>query len=160
MPRTPTGAGAASDRRLEPYQLVTTGRRWYLLAFDRDQSDWRSLRLDRMSDVRARGTTFTLRQAPDAASYVSRSISSSPYRHVARVRYQCSGEVVAQHFSPSSATIESDGADSCIVTAGADDPAVLALYLAMVGRDFEILEPPEVIAAARAVAGRLLRSSQ
>ncbi len=153
-------AGAASDRRLEPYQLVTTGRRWYLMAFDRDQSDWRSLRLDRMSDVRARGTTFTLREAPDAASYVSRSISSSPYRHVARVRYQCSGEVVAQHFSPSSATIESDGADSCIVTAGADDPAVLALYLAMVGRDFEILEPPEVIAAARAVAGRLLRSSQ
>jgi len=152
-------AGAASDRRLEPYQLVTTGRRWYLLAFDRDQSDWRSLRLDRMSAVRARGTTFAARDAPDAATYVSRSISSSPYRYVARVHYDCSGDVVAQHFSLSSVTIERDTGDTCVVTTGADDPQVLALYLAMVGRDFEILEPVEVIDAARAVAARLQRSA-
>ena len=66
---------------------------------------------------------------------------------------------MAQHFSPSSATIEGDGADSCIVTTGADDPQVLALYLAMVGRDFEILGPPEVIDAARTVADRLQRSA-
>ena len=44
-------AGNATERRLEPYQLVTTGKRWYLLAFDRDRDDWRSLRLDRMGDV-------------------------------------------------------------------------------------------------------------
>ena len=36
-------AGNATERRLEPYQLVTTGKRWYLLAFDRDREDWRSL---------------------------------------------------------------------------------------------------------------------
>ena len=65
---------------------------------------------------------------------------------------------MAQHFSPSSVTIEADGADSCMVTTGADDPQVLVLYLAMVGRDFDILEPPEVIDAARAVAARLQRS--
>src|SRR6478609_5162694 len=72
-------AGAPSSRRLEPYQLVTTGRRWYLLAYDRDRDDWRSLRLDRMGDVRARGGTFVARDAPDAAAYVQRSISASPY---------------------------------------------------------------------------------
>ena len=44
-------AGSVTERRLEPYQLVTTGKRWYLLAFDRDRQDWRSLRLDRMRDV-------------------------------------------------------------------------------------------------------------
>ena len=38
-------SGNATDRRLEPYQLVTTGKRWYLLAFDRDREGWRSLRL-------------------------------------------------------------------------------------------------------------------
>ena len=42
-------SGAGTERRLEPYQLVTTGRRWYLLAYDRDRQDWRSLRLDRMA---------------------------------------------------------------------------------------------------------------
>ncbi|MET0898936.1 MAG: YafY family protein [Mycobacterium sp.] len=151
--------GAETSRRLEPYQLVTTGRRWYLLAYDRDKLDWRTLRLDRMSDVRARGTTFIARDAPDAATYVSRSISSSPYRYVARVRYFCSSEVVAQHFSPSSATIEAEGPETCLVTAGADDPEKIALYLAMVGCDFEILGPPEVIDGARVMAQRLADSA-
>jgi hypothetical protein len=40
-----------------------------------------------MADVPPLGSTFTPRQAPDAASYVRRSISASPYRYVARVRF-------------------------------------------------------------------------
>lgn len=151
--------GNATQRRLEPYQLVTTGRRWYLLAYDRDRQDWRSLRLDRMAEVLARGTTFTPRDAPDAASYVSRSISSSPYRYIAKVRYSAAKDEVGQHFSPSAATIESDGPESCVVTAGADNPETLALYLATVGCDFEILGPPEVIAGAQVAGERLRRAA-
>ena len=147
--------GNATQRRLEPYQLVTTGRRWYLLAYDRDKQDWRSLRLDRMADVHALGSTFVARDAPDAATYVQKSISSSPYRYVARVRYQASEEALAQHFSPASVTIEADGPDACIVTAGADDPERMVLYFATVGYDFEILEPPEVMEAVETVAERL-----
>jgi predicted DNA-binding transcriptional regulator YafY len=150
--------GTETSRRLEPYQLVTTGRRWYLLAWDRDRHDWRTLRLDRMTDVRARGTTFTPREAPDAATYVSRAISSNPYPYVAQVRYFCPKEVVEQHFSPASATVEADGPDACLVTAGADDPQKIPLFLAMVGADFEILGPPEVIDGARAMAARLSAS--
>ncbi|MGB3484628.1 MAG: YafY family protein [Mycobacterium sp.] len=150
--------GARTQRRLEPYQLVTTGRRWYLLAYDRDKQDWRTLRLDRMADVSARGSTFTPRDAPDAAAYVSRSLSSSPYRYVARVRYHASSEVVSQHFSPSSATVEPEGPDSCLVTAGADNPEWILLYLAMVGVDFEVLGPPEVIEGAKAMAQRIAAS--
>ncbi|OBK73073.1 YafY family protein [Mycobacterium sp. 1164985.4] len=150
--------GNATQRRLEPYQLVTTGRRWYLLAYDRDKQDWRSLRLDRMNDVRAQGSTFTPREAPDAAAYVQRSISSSPYRYVARVRFEAPESVVAQHFSAASVTIESDGPDTCIVTAGADDPERMVLFFAMVGCDFEVLSPLEVVRAAEVVSERLGRS--
>jgi predicted DNA-binding transcriptional regulator YafY len=152
-------SGSTMQRRLEPYQLVTTGRRWYLLAYDRDRQDWRSLRLDRMNDVRAFGCTFTPRPAPDAASYVRRSISASPYRYVARVRFSAPPELVRQYFSPSSAEIEPDGADACVVTAGANDPKRIVLFFAMVGRDFEVLDPPEVAAAAQAVAERLQRAA-
>ncbi|KUH95717.1 YafY family protein [Mycobacterium sp. IS-3022] len=150
--------GNATQRRLEPYQLVTTGRRWYLLTYDRDKQDWRSLRLDRMADVRAQGSTFTPREAPDAATYVRRSISSSPYRYVARVRFHAPERILAQHFSAASATVEADGPDACIVTAGADDPERMVLYFATVGCDFEVLEPPEVVGAVRAVSERLQRS--
>lgn len=152
--------GNHTQRRLEPYQLVTTGRRWYLMAYDRDREDWRSLRLDRMSAVMARGSTFAPREAPDAADYVRRSISSSPYRYVARVRYHAPQAVVAQKFPPASATVEADGPDACIVTAGADDPERMVLYFATVGYDFEVLEPPEVTAAVRAVAARLHAASR
>jgi predicted DNA-binding transcriptional regulator YafY len=152
-------AGAGTQRRLEPYQLVTTGRRWYLLAYDRDRQDWRSLRLDRMADVRALGSTFTPRQAPDAAAYVRRSISSSPYRYVARVRYFAPHNVVAQHFSPTSATVDAEGPDSCVMTAGGDDPEKIVFYLALPGCEFEVLDPPELVAAVRTVAERLGRAA-
>ena len=58
-------------------------------------------------------------------------------------------------FSASSAQIEADGPDRCIVTAGGDDPERIVLHLAMPGYRFEVLEPPEVVAATRAVADRL-----
>ncbi|MGA8545636.1 MAG: WYL domain-containing protein, partial [Mycobacterium sp.] len=151
--------GTNTQRRLEPYQLVTTGRRWYLLAYDRDRTDWRSLRLDRMTAVRARGSTFTPRPAPDAASYVRRAISASPYRYLARVRYSMPEEAVAQYFSPASASVEPDGDNACVVTAGGDDPERMVLYFAMTGAAFEVLEPPELIAAARAVSARLRRAA-
>lgn len=152
-------SGNTTERRLEPYQLVTTGRRWYLLCFDRDRDDWRSLRLDRMVDVAARGTTFRPREAPDAARYVQRAITASPYRYVARVRYQASKETVAKSFSDASAEIEDDGPNVCIVTAGADDPERMVPWLALPGVEFEVLEPPEVVAAVRDVAERLIRAS-
>jgi predicted DNA-binding transcriptional regulator YafY len=150
-------AGTATQRRLEPYQLVTTGRRWYLMTYDRDRQDWRSLRLDRMADVRALGSTFSPRDAPDAAAYVRRSISTSPYRYTARVRYQAPVEEIARVFPAASVDVEPDGPDACIVTTGADDPERMVLYLALPNCEFEILEPIEVIDAARTMGARLLR---
>ena len=38
-----------TDRRVEPHRLVSLGRRWYLVAYDRDRQDWRSFRLDRIT---------------------------------------------------------------------------------------------------------------
>ena len=45
--------GTPSDRRVEPYRLVSTGRRWYLVAHDVDRDDWRTFRVDRVVGARA-----------------------------------------------------------------------------------------------------------
>ena len=84
---------------------------------------------------------------------------ASPYRYVARVRYHAPEAVVAQTFSAASVDIEPDGSDACIVTAGADDPEAMVPWLAMPGCEFEVLEPPEVVAAVRVVAERLTRAA-
>ena len=46
-----------------------------------------------------------------------------------------------------------------MVTAGGDDPERIAIYLAMVGADFEVLDPVEVADAVGKVADRLRRAS-
>src|SRR4051794_26744044 len=38
-----------TDRWVEPHRMVSMGRRWYLVAYDRDRQDWRSFRVDRLS---------------------------------------------------------------------------------------------------------------
>ena len=95
------------------------------------------------------------RPAPDAADYVRRAITTSPYRYVARVRYRAAKSVMAQHFSPTSVTIEDDGPGTCIVVTGADDPQTLVLYLAMPGIAFEVLEPDAVADGALAMSALL-----
>lgn len=51
--------GTESRRVTEPYRLVSTGRRWYLVAYDLDRADWRTFRVDRVSDPFATGARFT-----------------------------------------------------------------------------------------------------
>ena len=67
-------------RRVEPYRLVATGRRWYLVACDVDREDWRTFRLDRMRDVRASACRFTVGDTPNPADYVKNAISRAPYQ--------------------------------------------------------------------------------
>jgi predicted DNA-binding transcriptional regulator YafY len=47
---------------------------------------------------------------------------------------------------------------SCLLDTGADSPAAIARYLAWLDADFEVLEPPEVRAAVRALADRYARA--
>jgi len=71
-----TADGAASSRRVEPRQLVSAGRRWYLVAYDLDRGDWRSFRLDRMTEAAVTGMRFRPRELPggDAAAFVEHAI--------------------------------------------------------------------------------------
>ena len=109
--------------------------------------------------VHAVGSTFVPRPAPDAREYVRHAISAAPYRYVARVRYRLPASVVARHFSPSSVSVEPDGDDACVLTAGGDHPETMVLYFALVGGEFEVLGPPQVQDAASAVGKRLRRAS-
>ena len=77
-----------TERRVEPLRLVSLGRRWYLVAYDRDRQDWRSFRLDRISDVVTTGQRFRPRELPaeDALTFVQSGIRRMPQRYAVRVR--------------------------------------------------------------------------
>lgn len=149
-------------REVEPYRLVCTPRRWYLLAWDVDKQDWRTFRVDRIQPpLSAPGARFAPRPLPedDAAAYVSRSITSTPYRYQARILFRAPFDEVAPRTSPTAGRLEPVDAQSCMFHAGSDSLTELAVHVAIKGVEFEVLEPPELIPVLREVAGRLDRAA-
>jgi predicted DNA-binding transcriptional regulator YafY len=149
------GAGLDSRRHVEPYRLVSTGRRWYLVAHDLDKAEWRSFRVDRMEGVRPTGARSRPADPPDAARFVSESISSGPYRWRARVLLDAPAAVVAARVPSTVAVVEAIGARRCLLTSGSDSLDSIALHLALLGIPFTPLEPPGLRDRCAVLAERL-----
>jgi predicted DNA-binding transcriptional regulator YafY len=151
--------GTATRRRAEPYRLVHAGYRWYLLARDTGRDDWRTFRADRISDPAATGARFSRVDPPDAAAFVADAVSTAPYQFRARVLVHAPVPFVAGQVPPTVAVLSADGPDRCLLVTGADSLDGLAFHLARLDAEFTILEPPELIARARELAGRLTRAA-
>ncbi|MFI6083796.1 helix-turn-helix transcriptional regulator [Streptomyces sp. NPDC051217] len=142
-------------RRAEPYRLVASDRRWYLLAYDLDRDGWRSFRVDRMTGVSPRTWRFRPRAAPDAAAYVQEGVASRVYPHQARFLVHASADAVRVQISASAAVVRPRGDDSCEVLSGGADLDFVLTHVLLLGHEFEVLDPPELAGRARALARRL-----
>jgi predicted DNA-binding transcriptional regulator YafY len=148
-------SNSPTDRYVEPYRLVAIGQRWYLVAFDPDRDDWRTFRLDRMSDPRPARTPFTSRPLPDEDlhRYVSERIRALTlvYRIVADVRSPA--EAVRATIG-NWVTTEST-ATGCRVTFEADRLDWPLVVLAGLDAPLTIVGPPELVERATLLAARL-----
>lgn len=153
--------GALNRRTVEPHRLVCGGRVWYLLAWDRERGDWRTFRVDRVTGVRDDGERFTERRPPaDAATFVSRSVSSGAYRYRARVLMRAPAAEVEQKTSPLAGQVEPLDASSCILHTGSNSLEQLALYVALKGFEFEVLEPQELAEQLAIIGARCARAAR
>jgi len=150
-------SGSGTIRIVEPYRLVSTGYRWYLMAFDVERDGWRTFRVDRIGDSAEAGGRFGRRDPPDPAAFVATAVTSAPYRYQARVLVHAPAHVVAEQFSRTSGVVADAGDGSCLLTTGADSLDAMTFHLAAVGADFTVLAPPELIDYVRDVAERLHR---
>jgi predicted DNA-binding transcriptional regulator YafY len=146
--------GRHSERRVEPYRLVTTDRRWYLVAYDLDRHDWRTFRVDRASSLTITGHTFHPRPLDDPARMVAEGISTSGYSYRAVLLVKAPVGDVARLISPYSGVSERHG-DDTRVEMGVDDFDWLAGYLIGLGLEFEVIEPVELRDHMAALAERL-----
>ncbi|MPZ61546.1 MAG: WYL domain-containing protein [Propionibacteriales bacterium] len=153
-------SGTPTRRTVEPYRLVHTGRTWYLLARDLDREDWRTFRVDRMYDPEPTGRRFTATDLPDAATYVAHAVSSAPYRYQARVRIHAPAAETAARIPVGAAVVEPIDDETCVLAAGSESLDALALHLAMLDLDFEVLEPPELADRVAALGRRLARATR
>ncbi|SCL16078.1 helix-turn-helix transcriptional regulator [Micromonospora inyonensis] len=147
--------GEERERTVEPVRMVTTGRRWYLMARDVERDDWRTFRLDRMREVTATTWRFRPSEHPDPVAYVQRSVTGAPYRYLARVRVHARPDQVRELVPPQVGRVEDDREGWCVLIVGGDHLDWLAAHVARLGYEAEVLEPPELREAAALLARRL-----
>ncbi|MCX4526332.1 MULTISPECIES: YafY family protein [unclassified Streptomyces] len=145
--------GAGSRRLVEPYRLVSARSRWYLVAYDLEREDWRTFRVDRVSEAFATGARFAPRELPmDAATMVARAlVGRRPYEVDLAFPGVAVGELPAWLRG---AAVAEEG--SCRVRfASGDAPEWLVARVAMTGLPFTVRGPDSLASAAAALAARL-----
>jgi predicted DNA-binding transcriptional regulator YafY len=152
---------AASERAVEPHRLVHTGHRWYLVAWDVARRDWRTFRVDRIDGRLVPSSLFKPRNPPegDFAKYVSRSVAYAPFPYRAHVTLQASVESVACKVPPTYGVLEAIDSNTCRLLSGASSLDLLAVHLLLLGCDFEVHEPLELMDHIRRLSERLIRIS-
>ncbi|MEU6774146.1 YafY family protein [Streptomyces sp. NPDC046759] len=154
--------GSESRRLTEPHRLVSTGRRWYLVAYDLDRADWRTFRVDRVSAPFATGVRFPPRELPtgSAAEYLRQSIHRRREAYAFTVRFAASAEQVSARVPAWLGVPEDDGEGGCVLRGSFGDHVEwLAVRLATVGYGFTVREPDELVARVRELGERLTRAA-
>ncbi|MEU8620093.1 YafY family protein [Streptomyces sp. NPDC048623] len=158
------GDGTESRRLVEPYRLVSTGRRWYLVAYDLGREDWRTFRVDRVTEPFPTGARFAPRELPagDAAAYMARSM--------ARARGEVEVELDVEFAAPAEFVVArlpahlvpvATGPDRCRLRARVTDSVEwLAVRLALMDVELVVRAPDPLIAYMRDLSERLAAATR
>ncbi|APY87798.1 WYL domain-containing transcriptional regulator [Streptomyces alfalfae] len=152
------GDGTRSRRLTEPYRLVSTGRRWYLVAYDLDREDWRTFRVDRVAEPFATGARFTPRELPKggAAEFLRQSVYRGIASYDIDVTFEAPAEFVAARMPSSLGAVEPLGEHRCRLRGTATDSVEwVAVRLAVADCDFTAHGPPDLLTCLRDMGSRL-----
>lgn len=153
-------SGVHSDRHVEPHRVVALGRRWYLVAYDLTQQDWRSFRLDRLTNPRSTGARFRPRKLPadDAAAFVRAGIDQLAGTHTVEALVHAPGANVRAALGQW-ATVEDVDDERCRLRMTTDSLDWPTLALGSVGAEFEVIGPPELVEHIREWSARFARAT-
>ncbi|MCK8672727.1 YafY family transcriptional regulator [Rhodococcus sp. HM1] len=151
-----THDGESARREVEPYRLVRSRLRWYLVAWDVDREDWRTFRVDRMDPKIPTGPRFTPRELPPggAAEFVARGIRRGAAQVQARVLLHAPFDEIAPKVDDDWGSVELVDDSSCAVVLEGRSLESIAGWLHAFDVDFTVLDPPELRDACRDLAER------
>lgn len=156
------GDGNETKRQVEPYRLVSTGRRWYLVAYDIVREDWRTFRVDRVFEPFATAARFVPRELPqgDAAQLLGHTMSRQP-EHDIEVSFEAPAAFVAARLPETLGTPEAAGDERCRLRARSTDSIEwLALRLALVDCEFTVHGPQALVEYVTELGSRLTRATR
>ncbi|MGA5498820.1 helix-turn-helix transcriptional regulator [Streptomyces cinereoruber] len=153
-------SGRASVRAIDPYRLVHTGMRWYLVARDVAKQQWRTFRADRVVSVRSTAEPADLTDPPDAAALVSHGIANVVYPVYTTVRLPLPLDHALQKIPPTIGTHSPDGPEATVIRIGGNSVDCLATYLLGLAAPLTVLSPDEVRQALVRRAQALLTANR
>ncbi|WP_432523757.1 helix-turn-helix transcriptional regulator [Kineococcus sp. SYSU DK006] len=132
---------------VEPYRLLAWQRRWYLVGRDPQRGAWQALRVDWMVLSHPTGRRFEPQQVPggDWSAFTVREVASSGWAVHARLRVRAPAAQVLERINPAVGVVEALDDGSCVLITGADSLATVAVYAGMLGVDFTVDSPPELV---------------
>lgn len=153
-------SGQHTERTVEPHRLVPLWRRWYLVAYDLTRQDWRSFRLDRLTEARGTGARFRPRELPaeDAVAFVRAGVAELPAPYAVEAVVRASAVDVRQRVGRW-CTIEELDAGRCRLRASADALEWPAMALGMIDAEFELVSPPALATLLQDWGRRFLRAT-
>jgi predicted DNA-binding transcriptional regulator YafY len=144
---------------IEPYRLISWQRRWFLVGRDVATGRWAPYRVDWLSLRTPGGRRFAPQTFPgDLTEFVVREVARAGWAVHARIVVHAPADDVLARINPAVGTVEPVDETTCVLVTGADSLETVAVWTGMLGMDFTVTGPPELVAHVRALGRRYARA--
>ena len=144
----------------DPYRLVSWQQRWYVVARRRPDGRWQAFRVDWLRLRLPGGSRFT--PAPleggDYAAFVLRDVAFHGWTVHARIAVDAPASEVLARINPTVGVVETLDEQHSVLVTGGDSVETVAVWIGMLGLDFHVTEPPELVDHVRTLHHRYARA--
>lgn len=152
-------SGAISRRRIEPYAVLHSDGRWYLIGYCLSRRALRTFRLDRISDLKAGTGSFKRPRDFDARRYMREHMPFIQSEYQIDVWIDMPIEAAARTIPPWRVAIEEENGGTCL-RCGRDRLEMFAAMLLSTGRRIIVRSPEEMRKIFRQLARCALQAAK
>jgi len=151
--------GAASRRQIEPYAVMHTDGRWYLIGYCLSRRALRTFRLDRAANLESGAGKFRRPADFDARQHLRASMPFVQSQYQIDVWIDLPIEQARQSFMPLRVALEEENGGTR-VRCGRDRLEMIAAMLLSIGRRIVVDSPPELRKTFRELARQALKAAE
>jgi predicted DNA-binding transcriptional regulator YafY len=144
----------------DPYRLVSWQQRWYVVGRRRPEGRWQAFRVDWLQLRQPGASRFTA--APldggDYSAFVLRDVAFHGWKVHARIAVDAPASEVLGRINPAVGVVETIDEEHSVLVTGGDSVETVAVWIGMLGLDFHVAEPPELVSHVRTLHERYARA--
>ena len=151
--------GSGSRRQIEPYGVIHTDGRWYLIGYCLSRRALRTFRLDRIADLEIRTATFRRPAGFDAQRYLHEHMPFVQSEYQIDVWVDMPLEEVGREIAPWRIATEAERGGTRL-RCGRDRLEMMAALLLSLGRRIEVRSPAELRRTFRKMGRQALAAAR